>query len=110
MRADRAESGRQKLQEVMVVTAAELANMRGQMVGAQERIAAIESSRDQAIGTAAVLERDLAAERGRCQEVITDNTQLSEQVAMMGALIEEKTAALHTLTASNSAMVRNREG
>jgi chromosome segregation ATPase len=110
MRADRAESGRQKLQEVMEVTAAELANVRGQLVGTQERIAAIEASRDQAIGTAAVLERDLAAQVVRCQEVITDNTQLSEQVAMMGALIEEKTAALHTLTASNSAMVRNREG
>ena len=99
MRADRAESGRQKLQEVMEVTAAELANVRGQMVGAQERIAAIESSRDHAIGTAAVLERDLAAERGRCQDVIADNAKLSEQVATLGVIVDEKNGVVEQLQA-----------
>jgi hypothetical protein len=107
MRADRAESGRQKLQEVMEITAAELANVRGQLVGTQERIAAIEVSRDQAIGTAAVLERDLAAERGRCQEVITDNTKLSEQVAMLGVIVDEKNGVVERLQAEIDRLRKN---
>ena len=99
IRADKAETGRQKVQATLETTAGELANLRGQFDGVVARLNAIESSRDQAITKAALLERDLETERSRTQEAITDNSRLSHELAAMTAAVEQKSAAIEGLSA-----------
>lgn len=99
IRADKAETGRQKVQESLEATAGELANLRGQLEGMQSRLTAIESSRDQAILQAGLLQRDLESERSRAQAAIDDNTRLSHELAAMTAAVEQRTAALQALEA-----------
>lgn len=99
IRADKAETGRQKTQEALEAAAGELANLRGQFDSVAARLHAIEASRDQAITQAALLQRDLDTERSRAQEAIHANAKLSRDLAGMTAAVEQKSAALKALEA-----------
>lgn len=89
IRADKAETGRQKTQDTLNATAAELANLKGQFDGVMARLQSIESSRDQAIAQVALLQRDLETEKNRAQEAINDNVRLSRETTALNAAVEE---------------------
>jgi chromosome segregation ATPase len=99
IRADKAETGRQNVQAALETTAGELANLRGQFDGMVARLNAIETSRDQAITQAALLQRDLETQTSRVQEEASENAKLSRELSMMKAAVEERDARIRVLEA-----------
>jgi chromosome segregation ATPase len=99
IRADKAETGRLKVQEALETTAGELANLRGQFDSVEARLQSIESGRDMALAKLALAERDLATATGKFSEAVEENVSLSHQVTALNDAVEQKSAAVAALEA-----------
>lgn len=73
--------------------------VRTQLADLQSRHQSTETSRDQAITKAALLERDLSTATERFSEAVEENASLSHQLTILADVVEQKSAAIVTLQA-----------
>jgi chromosome segregation ATPase len=104
IRADKAETARQKIQETLEATANDLANLRGQFEGRAGRLATLEADRDQAISRIALLERDLDSVTSKFSAAVEQNASLSHQVATLSDAVEQRQAAIEALQSNVAAL------
>jgi chromosome segregation ATPase len=106
MRADKADAGRQKLQEQQESTGQELARLKGQIEAMTSRNQEMEEKFTKNITLFTISESKLSRTKEALHEAITENGLLSTQCASLTAIVEQKTAEL---AAARAEIARKRE-
>jgi chromosome segregation ATPase len=94
MRADKAESARQKLQDQQESTGHELARLKGQIEAMTLRNQAMEEKLTQNITQITLANDELSRTKDQLNEAITENGLLSQQCTTLAAMVEQTTAEL----------------
>jgi chromosome segregation ATPase len=107
IRADKAETARQKLQEQQESTGQELARLKGQIEAMTLRNKEMEDRLTKNITQFTLAQDELSRTKDQLSEAITENGLLSAQCTTLAAIVEQKTAEL---VVSKAVIERKRDG